>query len=198
MSDSTLHTPTDSAAHTSSQKKRMKGILALGVGTVLLIGGGSTYAYWSTEQALTAGTVESGDLNLELGTGTWTLEGVLDTTPTAVTDISSVQIVPGDQLVLTQALDVTLVGDTIEAILSVDLTDFFPAGATDYLTADFSIGSVGESAGTNAYRLDPTDVAAPITATVTINFSGTTPNRELVNSSFDLTDVAFTLEQASS
>lgn len=193
--------PTQDTVHEASTPKRFspraKAIIAIAAGTALLLGGAGSYAYWSTSQSLNAGTVNTGDLNLALGAGTWSLDGTL-TAPTTVADPSAVHIVPGDVLTLTQVLDVTLVGDNLEALLTADLSAVIPVASASYLTATLSVTGVGTPAGVNTYRLTPADAAAPINAVLTITFNSTTPNRESVNTPIDLTALAFTLTQASS
>ena len=85
----------------ASSRTRAKANVAIAAGAALLLGGG-TLAYWSTQQVIATGTINSGDLNLVAGTGTWTLQGVAQTAPTPVTDITTVKLVPGDVLTLTQ------------------------------------------------------------------------------------------------
>lgn len=177
---------------------RTKAIVAITAGTALLLGGGGTLAYWSTEQALTAGTVTSGDLDLALNAGaTWTLKGVLDAsaTPIAAADVTDVRIVPGDVLTLTQPVTATLVGDTLEADLTVTLPSALaPAG--DF-NVEFEITGMTESAP-NTFRLSPADSGTALTATLTITFDENTPDRDSVNTAINLDEVTFTLTQASS
>lgn len=186
-------------AEQASQQKRVtsrtKGIIAIAAGAVLLLGGGTTLALWSSAASLTAGEVEAGDLNLTLGAGTWTLDGLIGG-PVAVTDPSAVRIVPGDVLTLTQAVDVTLVGDTIQALLVADTGDLVPPAAAAAFGVTLAV-SGGTPEGADTYRLTPADVGSPLTATLTITFASTTPDREFVNQVLDLNEVAFTLTQAS-
>jgi alternate signal-mediated exported protein len=176
-------------------RNRVKGVVAIAAGAVLLLGGGTTLAYWSTTQTLDAGTIESGDLNLSLGTGTWTIDGAIGG-PAPVADPSAVRIVPGDVLTLTQPVTVTLVGDTIQGLLAVDAADAIPAAAAGAFTVDLSM-SGGVAEGADTYRFTPA-TAGTVTATVTITFDSATANRDLVNTPLDLSAVEFTLTQASS
>jgi len=166
-------------------RSRVKAITAIAAGAVLLLGGGTTLAYWSTSLTVPAGTVNSGDLNLvAAGEPAWTLQGVLEAAPTTVADPASVLIVPGDTLTLTQDVTLTLVGDTIEAALEVaDAT--LPAGLDATVT----------TAGADAANLTAADNGATLTVTVEFVFDPATANRDLVNTSFDLSDVALTLTQ---
>jgi len=175
---------------------RTKGILAIAVGTALLLGGGGTYAYWSTQQALTAGTVTTGDLNLGLGTPSWTLTGVLS--PAApVADPAAVRIVPGDTLTLTQPVTVTLVGNTIQANLAVNTGSIVPADVAQYVSVAFTAPGLGTPTGTNTYRVTPA-TAGTINATVTVTFSSSTPDRIAANTAVNLNNITFSLTQASS
>jgi alternate signal-mediated exported protein len=190
-----------SLAHTPRKRRfglRTKGVIAILAGTALLFGGGGTYAYWSTQQALTAGTVQSGDLNLSLGAGTWTLKGVLTPTAANVPNPANVRIVPGDVLTLTQPVTVTLVGDTIQANLSViTTTDLVPVNLQQYITVAFTAPGLGAQTGTNTYRVLPAN-SGTFNATVTITFAQNTPDRVLTATGINLNNVAFSLTQASS
>lgn len=177
----------------NNRSTRNKGIAALAIGGLLLAGGGGTLAYWSTQESVGIGTINTGNLDLDLGTGEWTLKGVMDTAAVVV-EPADVSIVPGDILTLTQPLTVTLEGDTIEADLSVDtsnLTTPLPTGVTVDLVID---GAVTGNDG--VYRLTPRDVIGPLAATVTINFSGATENQISTDKNFDLSEIAFSLVQA--
>lgn len=191
----TTVTRRDRARDRTAKGGRTKGVIAIAAGAVLLLGGGTTLAYWTTTETLAAGTIQSGDLDLSLGTGSWTIDGVIGG-PTAVADPSSVRIVPGDVLTLTQPVTVTLVGDTIQGLLAVDAADAIPAAAADAFTIDLSV-SGGVAEGADTYRFTP-ETAGTVTATVTITFDGATTDRDLVNTPLDLSAVEFTLTQATS
>jgi len=108
-----------------------------------------------------------------------------------------VRIVPGDVLTLTQPLDVTLVGDTIAADLSVVVDEIVPPALASYVSVDFSSTALGTATAPNTFRITPAD-AGTITTTVTLTFSQTTPDRVATNTSVDLTAIAFELNQAAS
>lgn len=177
-------------------KKRIKGIVAIAAGTALLLGGAGTYAMWSSAEALEAGPVETGDLSLTLGAGTWTLDGLL-TPVTAVADPSAVRIVPGDVLTLTQAVDLTLVGDTIAADLSVDAEDLVPAALAPYISVGFTSTTLGTPSGPNTFRVTPAN-AGTVSTVVTVDFDASTPDRTATATTVDLTAITFALEQAGS
>ncbi len=182
------------------RKARAKGVLAIAAGAALLLGGGYTYAYWSTSAAISSSAVQAGDLNLTLGTGTWTLDGAV-TDPTQITgSLSAVHVVPGDVLTLTQPVTVTLVGDTIAADLSTSIDSAIPTDLAPYVTVGFSATGFGTAQSNSSYRVTPATGNGPIegTATVTITFSGTTPARVGVTQTINLDKVSLTLTQAAS
>lgn len=191
---------TNDTAVRESEKKhtKLKAGLAIAAGAALLLGGGTTVAYWSTQASLGAVQIETGDLNLELtGTGTWELNGVIVANSTSgdLSDLGDVRIVPGDVLTLQQSMDVTVVGDTMEADLEVDtegLVDPALAGAID---VDFAVQGQTESTP-GVYRFDQS--ATGLQATVTVTFDAATPDREFVNSQINLDEVDFVLTQATS
>lgn len=175
---------------------RTRGLIAIAAGTALLIGGTGTYAYWSTSQAISADDIVTGDLDLALGTGTWTLDGVLGA-PVAVTDLEAIRIVPGDVLTLDQSIDVLLEGDTIEADLSVDLTGVIPAGQEAYFSVAFDADGIGTSTGPNTWRLTPADAGEGLETTVTLTFNGPATTGTIAQGlTLDLTALEITLVQA--
>ncbi|WP_279366885.1 alternate-type signal peptide domain-containing protein [Microbacterium testaceum] len=197
MSQSTEPATRTRADRPARRHRRTKAILAIAAGTTLLLGGGGTYAFWSTQTALTAGTVSSGNLALSLGTGSWSLKGVLGQA-TSVSNLTNVKIVPGDVLTLTQPVTVTLVGDTLAADLAVTQGASFVTGpAAPYVKVAVNITGLGAQTGTNTYRVTPA-TAGTLTATVTVTFDSTTPNLVGVNTPVDLNQLAFSLTQASS
>jgi len=178
--------------------RRGTAILAIAAGTALMLGGAGTYAYWSTATALEATDVQSGNLGLTLGGGTWSLQGVLGNV-TNITDLSAVRIVPGDVLTLTQPLTVDIVGDTLVADLTANVGAGLSAsvlGAQLDLELDMP-ADYGTSTGTNTYRLTDAD-SGSTTATVTITFDPATADLTAVNETIDLADISFALTQASS
>lgn len=170
--------------------KMTKGTVAIAAGVVLLLGGAGTYALWEVNEALD-GSVESGDLNLELGDGDWMLNGAV------VEDAASVLIVPGDTLELSQQMTVTVIGDTLEAELGVEEAGtFIPDELTEYMAVDFSIDAPwADSAGDGTYLISSDPAPRDGTAEVTLTFSEETPDRVGVNTELDLNGLQFTLEQ---
>lgn len=176
-----------------ARPSRAKGITAIAAGAVLLIGGGTTLAYWTASRSIEAPSIAAGDLNLTLGEGEWTLDGVVGDAVT-VTSLANVRLVPGDVLALSQELDVTLVGDTIEAVLTADTAGMFVGDDADAFDVQFAVD--GDPLG-EGITFDSED-AGRHTVTASIRFDAGTPDRERVGVPIDLSKIRFTLTQASS
>ncbi|WP_186764327.1 alternate-type signal peptide domain-containing protein [Arthrobacter yangruifuii] len=104
--------------------KMTKGALAIGIGSAMLLGGGGTLAVWNQTQNASAGTIAAGELGLTAGKGVWSSNG------TAIDDINTYKIVPGETLTYSQPLTVKLEGDKMQAKLTVD--------SSKVLTGDFA------------------------------------------------------------
>ncbi|HLS50356.1 MAG TPA: alternate-type signal peptide domain-containing protein [Actinomycetaceae bacterium] len=176
-------------------KKMMKGTIAITAGVVLLLGGAGTYALWEVTQPLD-GTVASGDLNLELGAASWTLNGE------DVAGVEDVRIVPGDTLVLAQQLTVTAIGDDLAAQLAVDTTEMSGNSAlVQQLEVSLALPDPtwADATEDGAYTIAPADEAyEPVTATVTIVFDEETGGQIGTNGEVDLSGVVFSLNQVPS
>lgn len=197
MSSTTDPAMPDVRPRSARQHRRGPAILAIAAGTALMLGGAGTYAYWSTSTALEATTVQSGNLGLTLGGGTWTLQGVLGGV-TNIADLSAVRIVPGDVLTLTQPLTVDIVGDTLVADLRANVgVDLSASALGAQLDVELDLPTdYGTATGPNEYRLTDAD-SGSTTATVTITFDPTTSGVTAVNQTIDLADISFSLTQAS-
>lgn len=180
-----------SVRHASGSQSKVKGIVAIAAGAALLLGGGGSLAYWSVSQNAVVDDIQTGDLNLTTGTGTWTLNGV------AVADVSTIKIVPGDSLVLTQPLNLTLVGDNLKAQLAVDSSSLVSIGGNTTANVTVTSAVSGLTASGGVYPVTPSTLASnpTIAATVTINFASSTPNRADVNATINLDKLVFTLTQ---
>lgn len=110
MSETTTHRSTRSAT---------KALVAAGLGVVLLAGAGGTFALWSAEESVGAGTITDGELSLAVNDGSWT-EGGADGAP--ITDISAFRMVPGDTVTYAATVTPTIVGDNLQASLVGSLT----------------------------------------------------------------------------
>lgn len=169
---------------------RTKAIIAIAAGAVLLLGGGTTLAYWSTQATVDGGTISSGDLNLTLvDSPSWSLtpEGG-DSAP--VTDIAAIDIVPGDTVTLTQDVTLTLVGDNLIADLTVGgvtvPTGIVPTAVTLTDESGATFSGTGLTSELNGET---------VTASVAFQFDPATADRDLVTTDFVFEDVQLTLEQ---
>ena len=171
-------------------KKMTKGAIATAAGVMLLIGGGGTLAVWNVEQNAAAGTVASGDLNLEAGTGVWTVAGVNG--PVTIPNINTYRIVPGDTLTYTQDVDITLDGENISATLSVENANGVNTG---FDNGTFTTSAVTLKKNNVAIANPLSDDVTDAVASVTFDFDVDTDGRDSVDATYDFSDVAFKLVQ---
>jgi len=129
----------------TEEKKRRKGLIWVAGGAALLLGG-STFALWSAGDSFAGGTITAGDLNLVKAEDTtfWDASSDrLDATekitgtdgsqlahPLDPDDASTWRIVPGDKVAAAFSADVTLEGDNLVALLSVDGLEDLDSGIT--------------------------------------------------------------------
>lgn len=165
--------------------KMTKGALVTGLGVALLVGGGGTLAVWNAEAINQAGTIASGDLNITAAPGVWT------NASTKTIDISSYKVVPGDKLTFTQPVKVTLVGDRMQANLT--LTDPEKATTAPLVVSDVTLTDK-DGANIKENGLLPAD-SGDYTATVTVELPDTVKERDFVNQVRDLKAIGFKLDQ---
>lgn len=117
----------------TTEKKRRKGLIWVAGGMALLVGG-STFALWSATDLFTGGTIQAGDFNLVLAEDMtfWDVSGdrndggetVIGTDGVQagheIADIDTWRIVPGDKVAASFSADITLEGDNLVGLLSVD------------------------------------------------------------------------------
>lgn len=166
-------------------KKVAKGAVALGVGTVLLLGGAGTFAYWNHSVNAGAGTVTAGNLELtKVGAGVWKDKAG------NIIDISTYRIVPGEDLFLEQKLDVKLEGNQVVAYLSIS------AGSdASTFTSNFVYGSNFKDAeGTPVYNPLTTSYQG-LVATTLFRFWDSTKDRTDVEARFDADKLVYRLVQ---
>lgn len=110
-------------------KKTTKGTIAAGAALLLLLGTGGTLAYWNDTANLSGqNSITAGQLRVaQNGTPAWSIKHQTGAT-TAVTDITAVRIVPGDQLIYTGNYNVTAEGQNLA--FKVDLAAGSIAAAT--------------------------------------------------------------------
>lgn len=167
-------------------KSMTKGALAIGIGAAMLLGGGGTLATWNAAADVAPGTITAGDLNLgTTKTGTWS------TAAGAPIDIATYRAVPGDVLVFTQDINVTLTGDQLKAKLEMS-----NAAAVNKFTGS-AMPTVTYTQ--NGKAVDPAlltkDNSGVITAKGTFIFNPKTEGRADANMTLALNKVGFTLTQ---
>ena len=103
-------------------RRLTKGAIIGAAGLALLVGGG-TFALWFDNEDIPGGTVNSGELDLELtgagagGAGVWHAETC---TGTVIPIIADYLISPGDIVCIAQPMDVTVTGADIAATFSIN------------------------------------------------------------------------------
>lgn len=141
-------------------KKSIKGALAASAAGVLLLGGAGSLAYWTADQDIEGGAINSGLLTLSAPVcADWAMDGGGTFTP------GSTEIVPGDALTKVCTLSLDAEGDNIGATLDIDDTALTSNALGDALTADatFTVDNAAyapiTAAGTYA-----------VEATITVDF----------------------------
>jgi alternate signal-mediated exported protein len=175
--------------NTSSNKDRrlLKGVLIGVAGLALLVGGG-TFALWSDSDLLPGGDISTGDLSLELvGEPTWTLNG----DPVTIGDVL---LVPTDELVLTQPMELSAQGTTLQATLTLNM-DALDGELADNLTVTPSYDPVPAGMTPDGtIGPGPVDIdEAAMTATVTIGFDA--EGQDAQDATVSLSDITFELQQ---
>ncbi|QIK63107.1 alternate-type signal peptide domain-containing protein [Leucobacter viscericola] len=142
--------------------KLTKGAIATGIGTALLLGGGTTLALWN--DAVNVGSsqeISSGVLTLDASDGVWS---------------SSPNLwVPGDSFTYTTGVSIVAQGDNLASELKIDPSsvtgDAALLAALDYsITVDEVTGGTLTPISDAVYSVNPDDPnsGTPITATVTV------------------------------
>jgi alternate signal-mediated exported protein len=188
----------------------VKGAVAAGVATVLLLGGAGTFALWNGSATVNAGAVNAGNLSVTTtGTAAWK-----NSTGGAV-NINTLKWVPGDTYTYTNEITVVASGDTIKAALSLD-----PASITATTAAAdvalkaalirggivFTTGTVTGTPGTVTPNLTtgvvelvgPGTYIIPVSLAVTFPADGTAPvvyDNSAQNGSVGLAALGFKVEQ---
>jgi spore coat-associated protein N len=182
--------------------KATKGALAAGAAGILLLGGAGTFALWEDSASITAGTVSTGELELDLGTGTWAQTA----TPATPININTFKIVPGDSLTYTTSVTATATGDNLTGELKIDGASFvtaFNGLPPEHVTATVTHTAVdggGLDVGTapNQNVMTFVDSGTPYTFNVkiTVAFSSAAPDLADQNLDIALPALALTLEQS--
>lgn len=167
-------------------KKSTKGAIAAGAAAVLLMGGAGSLAYWNATDTAGGGTINSGVLQLTEPTGgVWTL----NTDPVA--DISSVVIVPGDELEYNAEWTIAASGDNLQADVTVTGLD-----ASGGLEPFVDVTSAFEVDGVTASTITEENDGDTLAATVDVDFPfGDTVDNDSQALTLDLSEVTVTLTQ---
>jgi len=204
--------------------KNAKGAVAIGAAALLLLGGGGTFALWNDEATISAGSVESGKLDLvaATGEGTWYSDSALTDEIEFGNGGAGYAIVPGDTVYWESPdLTVTAEGDNLSFAFLAELDS---AIATSYPNLDVVIDSVAPTGtpntafvtaatidsinqttfnpndlaiGTKVVSVDSDDVETETYSVVlAVTFDAATADQIDQDEEFDLADaVAVTLQQ---
>lgn len=142
----------------TEENRRRKGLIWVAGGAALLLGG-STFALWSASDTFTGGTITAGDLNLVQAADTtfWDVSSDrLDATATvpgtdgtqpghalSPSDASTWRMVPGDKVSASFSADVTLEGDNLVGLLSLDGLEAVDSGITG-VSYSYEVYQAGE------------------------------------------------------
>lgn len=170
-------------------RARTKAIIAIAAGAILLLGGGTTLAYWSTTQTITGVDTTSGNLDFTpTSAATWELvsEGGTVTAPLTATS----RIVPGDFIRMTQDVTLALDGDNLFATFTAVVDGAQPTGLLEPEVA------VEDSSGAPVSNgLTKDDNGETVTVMAEFQFDPTTGTDVLTTTDFDINDVTLTLTQ---
>ncbi|MBB5749540.1 alternate-type signal peptide domain-containing protein [Micrococcus sp. TA1] len=176
-------------------KKMTKGAIVTGLGVALLLGGGGTLAVWNDSVKTDAGTIVSGDLNLEAveGSAKWTTN--VAGAP-AIGEITDYRVVPGETLTFTQQLDIDLDGDHLDAMLTA--TGGKNNAQNPFLDKNIVVSQVtvtdAKGKDMKADKLTEAD-SGIVTAKTTFTFKEETDGRDSVNAKYDFGGVQYVLTQ---
>jgi len=157
--------------------KATKGALAAGLGVAMLAGGAGTLAYWTHDETVTGGNINSGHLNLvtdatNAGCGAWKLD--TGEAP-ATTYVDGDKLVPGDVLTKDCAFTIQAVGNHLRATVGVS-TPNFSGTDTDFLgNLTATVGALKVN-GTTVTAITDTDDGKALTASVTVTFDSAADN----------------------
>lgn len=173
--------------------KFVKGSIAAGAATLLLLGGAGTFALWNQSATVADATVSSGTLTLSASTGTW------NTAPS--------KWVPGDSYTYSTNLTVTATGDNLQAWLTLDkgslsaatasAADLALAGALQTSIAITPTAGIAATTTPNKFDVAPKVGTYTVPVVLTVTFPSSISGTTAQTGSVDLTDIAFTLQQHS-
>lgn len=191
--------------------KLIKGAVAGAAGIALLLGGAGSFALWNGTATADAGMIHSGTLALQTvdGSGSWTNTPANSGTAVPIT-LSTFNAVPGDTLTFKTNLNVTAIGNNLNATLALNPATIV-AGSVDApsqalkeallngmtvtipapLPGNFTAGSAA-----NTFAVTGTSAQQTVTVVVTLPFPKTgTIDNTTQTGSVDLSKLGFTLQQ---
>lgn len=184
---------TDSHADARDQRRpersRTKAIVAIAAGAVLLLGGGTTLAYWTTSQTIDGTSTTSGNLDFTPDSeATWELvsEGGAVTAPLSATST----IVPGDLIRMTQDVTLELEGDNLFATFTAAVEGTPPTGLLEPTVTVEDGDGAPVSTG-----LTQDNNGETVTVVAEFQFDPATAAQSLTTTDFDINDVTLTLTQ---
>ncbi len=163
-----------------------KAIVAGVLGIGLLAAGGNTFANWYETEQIDSGSITAGNLGMTVDAPVWTANG--GSTPI---DLANFKMVPGDTVTYKANVTPTVVGDNLEAMLTVDeatLTGDLAA----FLVVETTVGGLADKA------LVETDSGSSVPVIVTFNLpfsTGDANGTDGEGKTVDLTAMALTLTQ---
>ena len=164
----------------------VKGAIAAGAATVLLLGGAGTFALWNQTATVASTTISSGTLTLAASTGTW------NTNPT--------KWVPGDSFTYSTNLTVVAIGDNLNSKLVVTPGSLGTGALASALTVTMAVtptsGLTVNPLNANEFTVATKasgSYTVPVVVTVTFpsTVSGTTAQADTVT----LSGISFSLNQ---
>jgi alternate signal-mediated exported protein len=169
-------------------KKMTKGAIVTGLGVALLLGGGGTLAVWNDSAVSQAGSVVSGDLDLQdPQAGVWT-----DAAGNPVT-ITSYKVVPGEKLTYTQTVTPILDGDKLNAKLTVTGTQALKDQTSKNITISDPVLTDAAGKSLPSTGLTKADSNKPVTASTTFTFSKDATAHK--KSTWDFSSIGYLMEQ---
>lgn len=186
--------------------KLAKGAIAGAAGVALLLGGGGTFALWSSSQTVVAGPVHSGVLSMDpIGQPSWRdISSDLAGGPRSLSadEIGAYMMVPGDTLEVVQTATVHATGTNLKAKLIVDplslMADSANAALREALVFTITLTVNGTPVAPNAdgtYPVQPVAGTSSLVYTATIAMPTTVSGTTAQNGTLNLNDIRVTLQQ---
>lgn len=177
--------------------KIVKGAIAGAAGIALLLGGAGTFALWNSSTTVAAGSISSGQLSItKVSDGSWfnTTTGA----ETAIADVSTYKIVPGNSLRWKGKLTVLAVGNDLKATLTSPTATAITngiTGSTVTLAATSADATVTKVGTTNNFTVIPASGTTNSTVDVVLDVVFPSASTGGQNKSIDLSTLQFTLQQ---